>query len=145
MFQEGKQEMPCSCIKPEFSLIYKDRHDSNRILQITFFMSSKLQILESLEPEPLFFSLEPEQTQVGRSQSRLWDLQLLELETPKKVAAPQHRLQALIKTKLGQLEGQRRRDLRVRGHRRTVGGLPRASRPHNQLSVAHSHQSVCST
>ena len=55
MFQEGKQEMPCSCIKPEFSLIYKDRHDSNRILQITFFMSSKLQILESLEPEPLFF------------------------------------------------------------------------------------------
>ena len=37
-----------------------------------------------------FFCLEPELTQVGRSQSRLLDLGNPEPEPPKKVAAPQH-------------------------------------------------------
>ena len=46
-----------------------------------------------MEPEPpvvAFFCLEPEPTQVGRSRSRLRDLDHPEPEPPKKVAAPHH-------------------------------------------------------
>ena len=39
-----------------------------------------------MEPEPPFFCLESELTQVGRSLSRLRDLGLPEPELPKKVA-----------------------------------------------------------
>ena len=41
-------------------------------------------------PGAALFCLEPEPTQVGRSQSRLRDLGHLEPEPPKKVATPQH-------------------------------------------------------
>ena len=59
-----------------------------------------------MEPEPAgaaFFCLEPEPTQVGqsRSRSRLRDLGDLEPEPepPKKVAAPQHCVQANVMLK----------------------------------------------
>ena len=52
-----------------------------------------------MEPEPpgaASFCLEPEPTQVGRSQSRLRDLGHQEPEPPEKVAALQHCLLALL-------------------------------------------------
>ena len=65
----------------------------NRLVLIINFLKAFNEKFQCREPEPpgaAFFYLEPEPTQVGRSQSWLWDIGHPELELPKKVAAPQH-------------------------------------------------------
>ena len=65
----------------------------NRLVLIIYFLRAQNEKFKCMEPEPpgaAFFCLEPEQTQVGRSRRRLWDLGDLEPEPPKKVASQQH-------------------------------------------------------